>query len=169
MNFGWYVPVLLLQWGALIGRRALNRITVLEVILKGKQPRENIQCWLKFPNKNCGQMSGKSKAKSTFLILSASFFSTSCYFSSGITKNRCFLVWDFVFVLSCSFTKFTKKKTGSVFPAICHATSHHALITCCNVSRVGYKCITIGIHLILAKATWPRFNQWQFLFSWVKV
>ena len=30
--------------GALIGRRALNRITVLEAILTGKQPRENIQC-----------------------------------------------------------------------------------------------------------------------------
>ena len=60
--------------GGLIGRRALNRIitviTVLEAILTGKQPRENIQCCvqfffpsclLKFPRKNCGQMSGKSK------------------------------------------------------------------------------------------------------------
>ena len=35
----------------------------------------------------------------------------------------------------CSFTK---KKTGSVFPAFCHATFHHALITCCNESRAGY-------------------------------
>ena len=59
--------------GGLIGRRALNRIvtviTVLEAILTGKQSRENIQCFvyffpscrLKFPRKNCGQMSGKSK------------------------------------------------------------------------------------------------------------
>ena len=34
--------------GGVIGRRALNRIitviTVLEAILTGKQPRENIQC-----------------------------------------------------------------------------------------------------------------------------
>ena len=65
MNLGRYVPVLLyynIRMGALIskthlrgalirkggegliGRRALNRITVLEVILTGKQPRENIQC-----------------------------------------------------------------------------------------------------------------------------
>ena len=56
--------------GALIGRRALNRITVLEAVLTGRQPPENIQCWVQFfsflPNKisqeNCGQMSGKSKA-----------------------------------------------------------------------------------------------------------
>ena len=26
----------------------------------------------------------------------------------------------------------------SVFPAFCHATFHHALITCCNVARAGY-------------------------------
>ena len=42
-----------------------------------------------------------------------------------------------MFVLLCSFTK---KKTGSVFTAFCHATFHHALITCCNVSRAG--CFT---------------------------
>ena len=47
------------------------------------------------------------------------------------------LAWGFVFVfkLLCSFTK---KKIGSVFPAFCHTTFHHALITCCNVSRAGY-------------------------------
>ena len=38
-------------------------------------------------------------------------------------------------MLLCSFVK---KKTGSVFPAFCHTTFHHALITCCNVSRAGY-------------------------------
>ena len=27
----------------------------------------------------------------------------------------------------------------------------------------------IGIHLSLVKATWPRINQWQSLFSWAKV
>ena len=58
MNLGWYVPVLFYNIrmgtlinkthlkGALIGRRALNRITVLEAVLTGKQPRENIQCWV---------------------------------------------------------------------------------------------------------------------------
>ena len=48
-----------------------------------------------------------------------------------------------MFVLFCSFTK---NKSGSVFPAFCHATFHHALITCCNVSRAGYiaQCITIA-------------------------
>ena len=83
--------------------------------------------------------------QSTFLILSASFSSTSCCFSSGNFwdnfKNRCFLAWGFVFVLLCSFTK---KKTGSVFPAFCHTTFHHALITCCNVSRVGYNCSNVS-------------------------
>ena len=70
-------------------------------------------------------------------------------------KNRCSLAWGFVFVfkLLCSFTK---KKTGSVFPAFCHTTFYHALITRCNVSRAGYiaQCITIGIHLILVKTMW---------------
>ena len=36
-------------------------------------------------------------------------------------KNRCFLAWGFMFVLFCSFTR---KKTGSVFLAFCHATFH---------------------------------------------
>ena len=71
-----------------------------------------------------------------FLILSASFSSTSCCFSSGITlKIVAFQLWASQFVLLCSFTK---KKTGSVFPVFCHVTFHHALITCCNVSRAGY-------------------------------
>ena len=97
--------------------------------------------------------------------------STSTLIILDITKtssnNCCFLAWGFMFVLLCSFTN---KKTGSVFPAFCHTTFHHALITYCNVSRAGYiACITIGIHLILVKAMWPRINQWQSLFSWVKV
>ena len=42
---------------------------------------------------------------------------------------------------------------GSVFPAFCHATFHHALITCYDVSRVGYfaLCIMIRIQLILVE------------------
>ena len=80
------------------------------------------------------------------------------------SNNSCFLAWGFKFMLLCSFTK---KKTGSVFPAFCHATFHHALIKYCNVSRAGYIawCIAIGINLILVKAMWPRINQWQSLFS----
>ena len=27
---------------------------------------------------------------------------------------------------------------GSVLPAFCHATFHHALMACCNVARAGY-------------------------------
>ena len=37
-------------------------------------------------------------------------------------------------MLLCSFTIM---KTGSVFLTFCHATFHHALITCCNVSQSG--------------------------------
>ena len=42
---------------------------------------------------------------------------------------------------------------GSVFPTFCHATFHHALITCYNVWWVGYiaLCIMIRIHLILVE------------------
>ena len=40
-----------------------------------------------------------------------------------------------MFKLLCSFMK---KKSGSVFPVFCHATFHHALIKCCNVSRARY-------------------------------
>ena len=93
---------------------------------------------------------------------------TSSLIILDITKtssnNCCFLAWGFMFVLLCSFAK---KKTGSVFPAFCHATFHHAFITYCNVSRAGLIawCITIGIHLILVKAMWPRVNQCQSLFS----
>ena len=43
-----------------------------------------------------------------------------------------------MFVLLCSFTK--KKKTSSIFPALCHTTFHCALITCCNVSW-GVHCL----------------------------
>ena len=51
--------------------------------------------------------------QSTFVLLPASFSSTSYFFSSGNFwdnfKNRCFLAWGFLFVLLCSFAK---KKTG---------------------------------------------------------
>ena len=80
--------------------------------------------------------------KVLFFILSASFSSTSCCFSSWITLKIVafskYIAWGFLFVLLCSFKK---KKTGSVFPAVCHATFHHALITCCNVSQAGYNLL----------------------------
>ena len=56
------------HWKGVINR-IVTVITVLEAILTGKQSHGNIQCFvyffpscrLKFPRKNCGQMSGKSK------------------------------------------------------------------------------------------------------------
>ena len=75
-------------------------------------------------------------------------------------ENRCFLAWGFMFVLLCSFTK---KKTGSIFPAFCHTSFLHPYIP----SAVQLlKCITIGMHLILVKTTWPRINQWPCLVEW---
>ena len=60
--------------------------------------------------------------KSTFLMLSASFYSTSCCFSSGNFwdnfKFRCFLAWGFVFVLLCSFTKKKTDRTSQCFPRL---------------------------------------------------
>ena len=68
-------------------------------------------------------------------------------FTSSGHGHFMFVVWP----LFCSSSKVT---TGSVFPTFCHATFHHGLITCCNVSRVQLlmiKCIMIWIHLILAR------------------
>ena len=31
-----------------------------------------------------------------------------------------------------------ENENWSFFPAFCHSTFHHALITCCNVARAGY-------------------------------
>ena len=73
-------------------------------------------------------------------ILSASFSSTSCCFPSGIT-------WKIVAFFFALLSSFTKKKTSSVFPAFCHTTFRHALITCCNVSRAGwagYNCSNVS-------------------------
>ena len=39
---------------------------------------------------------------------------------------------------------FTQEKTDSVFPAVSHATFHHAFIMCRNVSRVGYDCSNVS-------------------------
>ena len=93
-------------------------------------------------------------------------FRVSMFVKSAV-KIVAFLAWGLVFVfkLSCSFTK---KKTDSVFPTLCHTTFHHALITCCNVAQAGYiaECITIRIHLILVKAMWPR-NSWSHGFGWL--
>ena len=44
-------------------------------------------------------------------------------------------------MLLCSFTE---RKTGSVFPAFCHATFHHALISCCDVSRAECNCSNVS-------------------------
>ena len=44
-------------------------------------------------------------------------------------------------VCVCLFIHSRKRKLagpGGVFPAFCHATFHHAWITCCNVARSGY-------------------------------
>ena len=44
-------------------------------------------------------------------------------------------------VCVCLFIHSRKRKLagpGGVFPAFCHATFHHASITCCNVARSGY-------------------------------
>ena len=74
--------------------------------------------------------------QSTFLILSASFSSTSCCFSSGITLK--IVAFQLEALCLCLYMFIHKEKTGSAFPTFCHATFHHALITFCNVSRAGY-------------------------------
>ena len=81
-----------------------------------------------------------------------------------------FVLW----FLLCSFSPpppKKKKKTALFFP-----TSIMPLSTMLWSHAVMYpeqvtfaQCITIGIHLILVKAMWPRMNQWQSLFTWVKV
>ena len=46
----------------------------------------------------------------------------------------------FYLEVSCCCVHSPKRKLagpGSVFPAFCHATFHHAFITCCNVARAG--------------------------------
>ena len=64
--------------------------------------------------------------QTAFLILSASFSSTSCCFSSrnfwDNFKDRCFLAWGFMFVLLCSFTK---KKTGRTWQWFSCLLSRH--------------------------------------------
>ena len=75
--------------------------------------------------------------QSTFLISFASFSSTSCCFSSGITLKIVSFQLE-ASRLSCCVHSRTRKLAVLVFPAFCHAIFHHALITCCNVSRAGY-------------------------------
>ena len=104
----------------------------------------------------------------TFLILSASFSSPSCCFSSGITSK----IVVFSSRLHGCVVGSCCVKTGSVFPAFCHATFYHSLIyptsrvasifpglsrkiegdsvrgvsliTCCNVSRVENYCSNVS-------------------------
>ena len=75
--------------------------------------------------------------QSTFLILSACFSSTSCYFSSGIILKIVPFQLE-ALCLCCAHSRKKKKKTRSVFPVFCHTTFHHALITCSDVSREGF-------------------------------
>ena len=42
--------------------------------------------------------------------------------------------------MCCCVHSRKKKKTSSIFPALCHTTFHCALITCCNVSW-GVQCL----------------------------
>ena len=97
--------------------------------------------------------------KSTLLILSASFSSTSCCFSSGITLKIVAFSLRLRICAVVNILVFIHEN--------CHATFHHALITCCNVSRAGY--IARDTFDFLVKATWPRISQWLSLFSWVKL
>ena len=121
------------------------------------------------PNLINSQNHWMNDLQSTFLVLSASFSSNSCCFSSGNSvwdnfKNRSLLISLRFRVCVAVFIH--EKDNWQCFPPFCHATFQHALITCCNVSRpergtllfIKAKCITIGIHLSLVKATWPRID-----------
>ena len=75
--------------------------------------------------------------QSTFLILSASFFFTSCCFCSGITLKPVAFQLEALCLCCCVYSR--KTKLAVLYePTFCHATFQHALITFCNVSRAGY-------------------------------
>ena len=102
-----------------------------------------------YNNKFNSQNHWMNDLQSTFLILSASFSSTSCCFSPGITLKIVAFLLEASCLCCCVHSR-KRKLAVLVFPASCHSTFHHALISCCNVSRAGCiaSCITIGIHLI---------------------
>ena len=97
------------------------------------------------------------------------FSSTSCCFFSGITL-KIVAFFNSLRLRVCVVVFIHEKENWKCFSRLLSRHFfHHALITWCNVSLAGYIawCITIGIHLILVKATWLRINQVKV--SWVKV
>ena len=88
-------------------------------------------------------------------------FAVFCWLAKFIAKRVCCVVHRMIEVLPKMAVRLLEVRRR--LPV--------SLITCCKVSRAGYiaRCIAIGIHLILVKATWQRINQWQSQFSWVKV
>ena len=114
--------------------------------------------------------------QSTFLILSACFSSTSGCFSSGIIfKIVPFQLEALCLCCAHSRKKTKQNKTKQKKKTVFFPSSVTPLSTMLWSRAVMYpergllKCITIGIHLILVKATWPGINHWQSLFCWVKV
>ena len=90
------------------------------------------------PNLINSQNHWMNDLQSTFLVLSASFSSNNCCFSSGNSvwdnfKNRSLLISLRFRVCVAVFIH--EKDNWQCFPPFCHATFQHALITCCNVSR----------------------------------
>ena len=99
------------------------------------------------------------------LFLFCDNFETSCFLARGFTD-----VCGVVFIPESENWQF-------FFPRL-SVTPLSTLITCCTLSRAGLSGVERGtiaqiypieIHLILVSAMGPRINQWQSLFSWVKV
>ena len=82
----------------------------------------------------------------------------TCSESHRSTSNKLGLPW-----LSCSWTSI----------AIVHACKTRSFIVRWTIQIYNVpendQTIPIVLHVILVKAMWPRINQWQSLFSWVKV
>ena len=72
--------------------------------------------------------------QSTFDILFASFSSTGCCFPSGITLK---IVAFLERLRVCVVVFIYEKENWQCLYRLWHATLHHALITCSNVSRAG--------------------------------
>ena len=88
-------------------------------------------------------------------------------------KSLLFSLGLCVCVVDCWLLRtFTKRKLATFFPP--PVTPLSTMLWSRAVMNpvqgtIRLKYITIGIHLILVKAMWPRINQWLSLFSWVKV
>ena len=87
---------------------------------------------------------------STYISKTVSTF-PSIYLSVLLVLSVVSQIWKNFYLLSQNEEKlhiqtlplplpYSFGKSGSVFPAVCHATFHHALITSCNVSRAAYSC-----------------------------